>query len=61
MSKNYFIVKNVMCKIFMYLQRRFGASFAAGNCNANQVVELLKLINTKYDYRPFACQIVVTD
>lgn len=43
-----------MCKILTYSQRRFGAWLQL-NCNANQVLELIRLIDTEYDYRLFAC------
>lgn len=39
----------IMCKILTYSQRRFGASLQL-NCNAKQVLELIKLIDTEYDY-----------
>lgn len=42
-----------MCKILTYSQRRFGASLQL-NCNAKQVLELIKLIDTEYDYWLFA-------
>lgn len=38
-----------MCKILTYSQRRFGASLQL-NCSDEQVIELIKLIDTEYDY-----------